>query len=199
MSLMVRRGPKDPDYHKAINTHSMKQATPQPLCLVIAGPNGAGKSTFAREFLPVERKIVHFINADLIATGLSPLKPELAAVAAGKLFLREFDRLVLERKSFAFETTLSGTTYIRRLQDLKLQGYRLEIVYLGLASAAIAIRRVKARVTEGGHSVPPPDIRRRYKRSHDHFIRHYRELADSWWYYDNSGAIPCLLEYLENS
>ena len=53
-----------------------------PRCIIIAGPNGAGKTTFAREFLPREAGIVHFVNADLIAAGLSPLKPELAALAA---------------------------------------------------------------------------------------------------------------------
>jgi predicted ABC-type ATPase len=168
-----------------------------PLCLVIAGPNGAGKSTFAREFLPVERKMVHFINADLIAAGLSPLKPELAAVAAGKLFLLEFDRLVAQRASFAFETTLSGTGYIARLRKIKVLGYRIEMIYLDLASAAIAIRRVKARVAEGGHFVPSVDIRRRYKRSRQHFTLSYRKLADAWWHYDNSGATPRLLDFFE--
>jgi predicted ABC-type ATPase len=175
----------------------MLSISKQPLCVVIAGPNGAGKSTFAREFLPVERKMVHFINADLIATGLSPLKPELAAVSAGKLFLREFDRLVSARKNFAFETTLSGTTYLHRLKNIKGLGYRVEMIYLDLASVAIAIRRVKARVAEGGHFVSAVDIRRRYKRSRDHFIRHYRALADAWWHYDTSGAAPRLVASYE--
>ena len=58
-----------------------------PRCLIIAGPNGAGKTTFAREFLPHDAGIIHFVNADLIASGLSPLRPELAAMAAGRLFL----------------------------------------------------------------------------------------------------------------
>jgi predicted ABC-type ATPase len=80
----------------------------KPRCIVIAGPNGAGKTTFAREFLPKEGDVVHFVNADLIAAGISPLKPGLAAVAAGKVFLNELDRLAKQRVDFAFETTLSG-------------------------------------------------------------------------------------------
>ena len=71
-----------------------KPSRKPPVCIVIAGPNGAGKTTFAREFLPKDAGIVHFVNADLIASGLSPLRPELAALAAGRLFLRELDRLV---------------------------------------------------------------------------------------------------------
>ncbi|MGH8694484.1 MAG: hypothetical protein ACREVM_09700 [Burkholderiales bacterium] len=78
-----------------------------PRCIIIAGPNGAGKTTFAREFLPKDAGIVNFVNADLIATGLSPLRPELAARAAGRLVLAELDRLVKVRADFSFESTLS--------------------------------------------------------------------------------------------
>ncbi|MGH8023598.1 MAG: hypothetical protein ACRED1_08455 [Limisphaerales bacterium] len=60
-----------------------------PRCVIIAGPNGAGKTTFAREFLPKEAGIIHFVNADLLAAGLSPLQPRAAALAAGKLLLKE--------------------------------------------------------------------------------------------------------------
>src|SRR5271170_6220023 len=57
--------------------------------LIIAGPNGAGKTTFAREFLPNEAGCPVFINADLIAAGLSPFQPEIAAIKAGRLMLEE--------------------------------------------------------------------------------------------------------------
>jgi predicted ABC-type ATPase len=80
----------------------------RPRCIVIAGPNGAGKSTFARRYLPERARVIHFVNADLIAGGLSPLKPELAAIAAARTVLREIDRLVAERSDFSFETTLSA-------------------------------------------------------------------------------------------
>jgi predicted ABC-type ATPase len=75
---------------------------------LIAGPNGAGKTTFARRYLPENAGVIHFVNADLIASGLSPLKPELAAIAAARTVLREIDRLAAERADFAFETTFSG-------------------------------------------------------------------------------------------
>jgi len=97
----------------------------RPRCIVIAGPNGAGKTTFARQYLPGIARVVHFVNADLIAGGLSPLKPELAAIAAARMVLREIDRLATERLDFAFETTLSGRTYVRRLELWKRAGYRI--------------------------------------------------------------------------
>src|ERR1700722_5990651 len=94
----------------------------RPRCIVIAGPNGAGKTTFAREYLPGIARVVHFVNAGLIAGGLSPLKAELAAIAAARIVLREIDRLATERADFAFETTLSGRTYVRRIEAWKGAG-----------------------------------------------------------------------------
>src|SRR5690242_1654161 len=165
-----------------------------PKCIIISGPNGAGKTTFAREFLMKEAGVVHFVNPDLIASGLSPLRPELAALAAGRIFIRELDRLAKAKKSFAFESTLSGLTYLSRLRRWKAAGYRIEIVYLQISSPRLALRRIAARVRQGGHRVPRADVIRRFSRSRDNFQRHYQLLADRWSLYDNSGAKPRLLE-----
>lgn len=93
-------------------------ASKHPVCVVIAGPNGAGKTTFAREFLLKDAGVIHFVNADLIAGGLSPLRPELAMLSAGRIFLGELDRLAKARADFAFETTLSGLVGgVRQFRD----------------------------------------------------------------------------------
>lgn len=165
-----------------------------PRCIVIAGPNGAGKTTFAREFLPKDAGIIHFVNANLIAGGLSPLDPKLAALAAGRVFLAELDRLALARASFAFETTLSGLGHLSRLQQLKGAGYRIEIVFLKLNSPTLALRRVAARVRQGGHAVPRADVLRRFRRGWANFTRAYRLAVDAWAVYDNSGNAPILIE-----
>lgn len=166
----------------------------RPRCVVIAGPNGAGKTTFARKYLPGIARLVHFVNADLIAGGLSPLKPELAAIAAARIVLREIDRLAADRLDFAFETTLSGRTYVRKLEVLKQAGYQIEIVYLRLDSVELALRRIDARVRQGGHDVPKIDVIRRFKRGWENFRNVYQPMAESWAVYDNSGASPQLLE-----
>ena len=166
----------------------------QPRCVVIAGPNGTGKTTFAREFLPTDRGIVHFVNADLIATGLSPLRPELAARSAARLVLGELDRLSAAGTDFAFESTLSGKTYLARLHRWKEQGYSIEIVYLRLSSAKLALKRIAVRVRQGGHDVPRVDVIRRFRRGLSNFENLYRPLADHWALYDNSGANPALIE-----
>ena len=164
-----------------------------PKCIIIAGPNGAGKTTLAREFLAQEADVVHFVNPDLIASGLSPLRPELAAIAAGRIFLRELDRLAKHRKDFAFESTLSGLTYLSRLKRWKRSGYRIEIIYLRMSSPQLALRRIAARVKQGGHKVPRADVIRRFTRSWSNFEKHYRLLADAWSVYDNSGDKAKLL------
>jgi predicted ABC-type ATPase len=165
-----------------------------PRCIVIAGPNGAGKTTFAREFLAKEPDVVQFVNADLIAGGLSALRPQIAAVAAGRVFLAELDRLARARMSFAFETTLSGRAYVGRLRKWKAAGYWVELVYLKIDSLQLALKRIAARVKQGGHDVPREDVLRRFSRSWANFDRVYCPLADAWMVYDNSGAESRLLE-----
>jgi predicted ABC-type ATPase len=171
-----------------------KRSPRAPRCIVIAGPNGAGKTTFAREFLPKDAGVVHFVNADLIASGLSPLQPDLVALSAARLFIAEIDRLAKARADFAFETTLSGLVHLRRLRRWKAAGYRIEIVFLRLPSPRLALRRIAARVKQGGHNVPRTDVIRRFARGWHNFQTAYRPLADAWAVYDNSRRTPRLLE-----
>jgi predicted ABC-type ATPase len=167
--------------------------------LIIAGPNGAGKTTFAREFLPREGKCPNFVNADLIAAGLSPFNPEAAAVQAGRLMLQEIRRHVAARNTFAFETTLSGRAYARMIPKWRSIGYRVELYFIKLAVSQIAEARVKARVRQGGHNIPRDVIRRRFAAGWKNFQSLYRPLVDHWELYDNSGDSPILLERKDRS
>ena len=138
--------------------------------------------------------MIHFVNADLIAGGLSPLRPELAARQAGRLVLIELTRLAKARKDFAFESTLSGRTYLRLLSRWKAAGYQIDIVFLSLSSAQLALQRIAARVRQGGHDIPRADVLRRFQRSWGNFHTLYRPLAHTWSVYDNSDNVPRLLE-----
>ncbi len=158
----------------------MRSSIHHPRVIVIAGPNGAGKMTFAREYLPRVAGITRFVNADLIAGGLSPLRPEVAAVAAARLFLSEMKRLACSKEDFAFETTLSGRTYRSRLIRSKQAGYRIELIFLRIASPGLALRRIAARVRQGGHDVPRADVVRRFEGGWQNFQSLYRPLVDSW-------------------
>ena len=155
--------------------------------VIIAGPNGAGKTTFAREFLPLEAGLPLFVNADLIAAGLSPSRPEAAAIRAGRLMLEEIDRYAAEGRNFAFETTLSGHTYIKRIDAWRAAGYEVKLIFLALKHPDDAVARVARRVQQGGHDVPEKVIRRRFTAGVRNFLEIYRDRVDYWQWIDNSG------------
>ena len=164
-----------------------------PNAYIIAGPNGSGKTTFAREFLPKYEDCKSFINADLIAQGMSPFEPEAAAFRAGRLMLNEIEHQAKRLESFGFETTLSGRTHLGVVRDLKKRGFRVLIFYLWVPNVGLALSRIRGRVLKGGHNVPEADVRRRFDRSIRNFFVHYRPLADSWTLYDNRTATPRII------
>ena len=168
--------------------------SPERRVIVIAGPNGAGKSTFAREFLPNEGDCPVFVNADLIAAGLSPFAPEKAAIRAGRLMLEELHRHAAAGESFAFETTLSGRGYAPLIQTWQAAGYRVHLVFLRLPTVDMAVERVAARVAQGGHDIPPQVIARRFIKGWRNFEQLYRGLVDTWQVFDNAGDVAVLLE-----
>ena len=165
--------------------------------IIIAGPNGAGKTTFARSFLPEEAQCPRFINADLIAAGLSPFAPEAAAVRAGRLMLEEIDSAVRRGESFAFETTLSGLGYRQRIPRWRADGYHVGLFFLRLPDVETAIARVATRVLQGGHDVPEDVIRRRFAAGLRNLEAHYKGEVDAWAVYDNAGDRPTLIDWSE--
>ncbi len=166
-----------------------------PSVYVIAGPNGAGKTTFAREFLPNYVDCRNFINADLIAQGVSPFSPEAAAFRAGRLMLDEIELYARRSESFGFETTLSGRSYVGLIRHLKKRGYEVHFFYVWVPTVELALTRVRARVLEGGHDVPEVVVRRRFERSIRNFLLRYRLLGDSWTLFDNAGATPAVIAF----
>lgn len=162
--------------------------------IIFAGPNGAGKTTFAQTFLPAEAGVPLFVNADLIAAGLSPFDPDAVALRAGRMMLSEIDSHAADGRSFAFETTLSGHTYLRRIDAWRAAGYTVELIFLSLGSAEEAISRVAMRVRQGGHRVPPEVIRRRFESGMRNFLDVYRYRVDVWQLFDNRQWKPLLLD-----
>jgi predicted ABC-type ATPase len=126
----------------------------RPRCIVIAGPKWGRPDDVRTSVPPGIARVVHFVNADLIAGGLSPLRPELAVIAAARMVLREFDLLASERSDIALESTLGGRICVRRLDAWRRAGYRIEIVFLRLSSIDLALRRVEVRVSQAGHAYP---------------------------------------------
>jgi len=166
-----------------------------PDIFVIGGPNGAGKSTTAREMLPAFVGCVEFVNADEIAHGLSAFRPETVALAAGRAMLNRLNELARQQMDFAFETTLASRSFAPWLKQRQREGFGVNLIYLWLPDAALAVERVARRVKAGGHHIPEKDIRRRYGRGLKNFNELYAPMADTWEVYDNSGFEPYLIAF----
>jgi len=159
-----------------------------PSVIILAGPNGAGKSTAAPTLLQGKLAVTEFVNADVIAQGLSGFNPDAVSLAAGRIMLRRLHELGKERASFAFETTLASRTFAPWLTRLMQTGYHFHLVYLWLPSVELAVARVADRVRMGGHDVPEVTVRRRYRSGLRNFFRIYQPITTSWRVYDNSSA-----------
>jgi len=156
---------------------------------LLAGCNGAGKTTAAFTLLPGLLACREFVNADEIARGLSPFQPETVSIQAGRLMLARLQELLAAGETFALETTLATRHYVRFIAEARAQGYTVQLIFFWLNSPELAIERVKARVREGGHSIPEVVIRRRYVGGLRQFFSAYRTAVDGWVLMDNSNGI----------
>ena len=168
----------------------MMSSPSKPVCWIIAGPNGAGKTTFALQYLPRQTNCRNFINADLIAAGLSPLAPERELLVASCLFIKEVENRVRSREDFAFETTLSGRGYLKLIRRLRLEGWRVELIYLALPTVEMSKLRVAERIAHGGHNIPVRDIERSFPRSLQNLIDEFSQMTDRTQCFMNDGEVP---------
>jgi len=159
-----------------------------PNLVVIAGPNGSGKSTTAPKLLRDTLQVDEFINADVIAGGLSAFAPEGVAFPAGRIMVRRMHELAKAGADFALESTLSSRSLAPWIAKLQADNYVFHLIYLWLSSADLAVQRVAERVRQGGHDVPAATVRRRYSRSLSNFFNIYRPIANSWLMLDNSAV-----------
>ena len=124
-----------------------------------------------------------YVNADVIAQGLAAFDPASVAVRAGRIMLERVEELQRERASFAIESTISGRSLRRVVEQLAASGYETRLIYLWLPEPDLAVARVKKRVRLGGHHVPEEDIRRRFYRSIVNFETIYRRIVGEWRVY----------------
>jgi len=152
---------------------------------IISGCNGAGKTTASFTVLPEILNCREFVNADEIARGISPFKPESVAIQAGKIMLNRIDELLLQKVDFAIETTLTTKSYLNTIRKAKALGYQVTLLFFWLNDVELAIERVKTRVLEGGHNIPEDVIRRRYVKGMQN-LPQFINYADFWFVLNNS-------------
>lgn len=156
--------------------------------IVVAGPNGSGKTSFADSFLT--KLDISFLNPDLIASGLGPSSFEASSFQAGRILLTDIKRRIHKGESFAFESTLSGLTYLNLLGNAKIAGYQISIYFVCLDSITRNIERIEKRVSQGGHNIPTAIVRRRHLKCFSNFWNLYKDLAHEWSIIENTGTKP---------
>ncbi len=159
----------------------------QPKLIIIGGANGSGKTTLAKEFVLVDK--IEYLGADEIAHKLNQQNPENEAISAARIFSQRLEDYLANRKSVLVESTLSGLSLQKYLTTAKTQDFEITILFVYLDSPELCIERVAARVAKGGHHVPDADIRRRFKRANINFWNVYKNLADDWSLFYNTGGI----------
>ncbi len=166
-----------------------------PNLYLIGGPNGAGKTTVAFRLFPDILNSKEFVNADLIAKGLSAFDTESVAIAAGRMMVERIHELRSKRKDFAFEATLASRSLVQFIKECKKDAYLITLIFVWIESVELAKQRIQERVREGGHPIPDDVITRRYRRSIMNLRNTYLPLADSWRIYDNTHTRPFLVAY----
>ncbi|GHT40591.1 hypothetical protein FACS189443_1160 [Planctomycetales bacterium] len=158
----------------------------QPQLIVIGGPNGAGKTTCAMALLPDFLRVNNFVNADFIASGISPFDPSLAEVQSAKVMVERMYELKDNCENFAIETTLASKSIAAFIKNCKNIGYDTSLIYVALDSVETALERVALRVRKGGHNIPEETVRRRYKRSVKNLFSIYMPIVNHWTIMDNT-------------
>ena len=161
---------------------------------IVAGPYGSGKTTFATVYLNGKEGRSIYLNPDRIAAGIAPLDFEKASFHAGRVLINEIKSMIVQGEGFAFESTLSGKTWLMVLKEAIEQGYEITIYFLYLDSVKKNLLRIKKRVKLGGHPIPTEAVHRRHPRCFNNFWSLYRPLCTDWYVFNNSGKRPKLLQ-----
>jgi predicted ABC-type ATPase len=165
-----------------------------PTLVIVGGPNGSGKSTHSTPYL--EEGLL-FLNPDEIARAINPADVRASALEAGRVVLNYARQLIMQDRSFAIETTLSGTTQLRLIAEAQKRNFKTLLIYLGTENPSINITRVAARVAQGGHDIPKKDVVRRWHRSIQGY-RRYVALVDEAMLVDCSSDSPRFFARFEN-
>ena len=164
-----------------------------PNLYIISGCNGSGKTTASYTVLPEMLGCSEFVNSDEFAKSFSPFDPAAASISAGRFMLLKIRYLLMHERDFCIETTLATRSLMRTIEDAKASGYSVTLLFFWISSPELAIKRVRARVEAGGHSIPESVIRRRYEMGLKYFFNDYMPVSDHWMLIDNSNAEPRMI------
>lgn len=155
---------------------------------------GPEKTTASMTLLPEVFESYEFVNADMIAAGISPLRPESGSgFEAGRIMLKRINELLKQKLDFAFETTLATRSYVSLINKAKKMDYEICLLFLWTPSFEFSIKRVALRVSKGGHHIPDNVVERRYHRGLNNFFNLYTPIVDRWMMFDNTENEPTII------
>lgn len=165
-----------------------------PIIYVLAGANGAGNSSIGGAMM--RSAGTKYFNPDEAAARILARNPGLSQPVANGVAWNEgrhlLERAIVEKRSFAFETTLGGNTIPRLLEGASAASSQIKIWFVGLESPELHIARVRTRVASGGHDIPEAKIRKRFDHSRMNLIRLMPRLTELLVYDNSRDADPRL-------
>jgi predicted ABC-type ATPase len=166
------------------------RSSARPFIFVLAGVNGAGKSSVGGAML-AEHGLAWF-NPDSYARelvaqlGLGTTEANGGAWEFGR---RQLEAAMADGSSYAFETTLGANT-IPELLAKAARTHDVVMLFCGLASLELHLRRVKQRVRHGGHDIPEAKIRERWTASRANLVKLMPFLARLQVFDNSAEAAP---------
>jgi predicted ABC-type ATPase len=172
----------------------------KPVLWIIAGPNGSGKSSlYNRTDIEGWGGSIWIINPDLLTARLA----ESEGIASQRANSVALDRIYawLEAsldvyQTIGVETVLSSDKYRRLIALARERGFGIRMIYVVLRSADLQLERIRLRVREGGHDVPPEKVVSRRWRSFEQ-LAWFAKNVDECLVFDNSTAEPELIGSLK--
>lgn len=156
-----------------------------PTYTIFAGVNGAGKTSIYKSIYYDENKDEKRINTDEMVARIGSWRDSNLQMKCVREAVKLIRQYINNNISFNQETTLSGNSIVKNINNAKKKGFYIVMNYIGVESPEIAKERVKIRVSKGGHGIPDADVERRYYESLKNLQR-VIDICDEINVYDNT-------------
>ena len=152
------------------------------------------KSSFPEEYKALfvwDRIQVQNVKVSFDKKDLSDKKSEVIATILAD-FIREM--LIARQQSFSFESVFSHPSKIGILKEAQEKGFKNYLYFIATDNPELNQKRVRDRVLQGGHDVPPDKIISRYFRCLENVRQTFPYLYRGF-FFDSTELTRYLAEY----
>lgn len=168
----------------------------RPIFWIVAGPNGSGKSSlYNRTDIEGWGGSVWIINPDLLTATIverEGLELEAANLASVQRIEQWLEKSIDTYQTIGVETVLSSPKYQRLVELAHARGFEVRMIYVVLDTLERQLTRIRGRVKDGGHDVPPDKVASRRIRSFEQ-LAWFAKRVDHCYVFDNSSGEPDLI------